>query len=316
MWEGLRLFSPSSISSLPGSMMPPWNDAEHGFPPRQHVVDYLTAYEERYDLAPLRPHRVASVMRADDDPHGRLVVQAEGLELSARAVASATGTWHQPLWPTYPGAEEFRGRQLHTAGYRRPEEFDGRRVAIVGAGNSAAQILAEVSVVADTMWVTPSPPRFLPDDVDGRVLFAAATQRVLAQKQGTEPPEAGGGLGDIVMVESVRDARVRGVLDARPLFNRLTPAGLGWSDGTEEHVDAVIWCTGFRPALRHLAPMRLRGSDGRLPTAGAGGTRSVIDPRVYLIGYGDWTGPASATLLGVGRTARDAAANIVGRVKK
>ena len=58
MWDGLRLFSPSSFSSLPGWMMPPWNDAERGFPPRQHVVDYLTAYEKRYDLAPLRPHRV------------------------------------------------------------------------------------------------------------------------------------------------------------------------------------------------------------------------------------------------------------------
>ena len=315
MWSGLRLFSPSSISSLPGWMMPPWNDAEHGFPPRQHVVDYLTAYEERYDFAPLRPHRVTSVSRADSDPDGRLLVQAEGLEVSARLVVSATGTWDQPFWPTYPGADEFRGRQLHTAGYHRPEEFDVQRVAIVGAGNSAAQILAEVSGVADTVWVTPGAPRFLPDDVDGRVLFAAATQRVLAQQQGTEHPGVGG-LGDIVMVDNVRDARTRGVLNARPMFSRLTTAGLQWVDGTEEDVDTVIWCTGFRPVLRHLAPMRLRGRDGRMPTAGAGGTRSVVDPRVYLVGYGDWTGPASATLLGVGRTARDTAADIVSRVSQ
>ena len=52
MWEGLRLFSPSSYSSLPGWMMPAWNDAERGFPPRQHVVDYLSDYEKRYDLEP------------------------------------------------------------------------------------------------------------------------------------------------------------------------------------------------------------------------------------------------------------------------
>ena len=315
MWEGLRLFSPSSFSSLPGWMMPPWNDAERGFPPRQHVVDYLTAYEKRYELVPLRAHRVRSVIPADDAPRGRLLVRASEVEVAARVVISATGSWDQPFWPTYPGASKFRGRQLHTIDYSAPQDFSGQRVAIVGGGNSSAQILAEVSTSAETIWCTPSEPRLLPDDVDGRVLFAAATERVRALAEGRE--HAGvGGLGDIVAVASVRAARERGVLKARPMFTRLTPTGLAWGDGTVEPVDTVIWCTGFRPALRHLAPLRLRNHDGRVPTADPGGTRSVVDPRVYLIGYGDWTGPASATLLGVGRTARDAAADIVARFKK
>jgi putative flavoprotein involved in K+ transport len=314
MWQGLRLFSPSSVSSLPGWMMPSWNDAENGFPPRQHVVDYLTAYEQRYGLAPLRPHRVTSVSRADDDSHGHLLVQGEGLEVSARVVVSATGTWDQPFWPTYPGAGEFRGRQLHASGYQRPEEFEGRRVVIVGGGNSAAQILAEVSAVTDTVWVAPRSPRFLPDDVDGRVLFAAATQRVLAQQHGTEHPGVGG-LGDIVMVDSVRDARTRGVLNARPMFNRLTQDGVAWNDGTQEPVDAVIWCTGFRPALRHLSALGLRAADGHVRTGGEAGTQSVGEPRLFLVGYGDWTGPASATLLGVGPTVRDTVACIGRRLE-
>ena len=84
MWEGLRLFSPATFSSLPGWMMPPWDDATRGFPPRDHVVDYLTRYEERYDLQVLRPHRVTSVRRADKNPNGRLVVAADGLTLAAR----------------------------------------------------------------------------------------------------------------------------------------------------------------------------------------------------------------------------------------
>src|SRR5690606_17833299 len=49
-WDGLRLFSPAGYSSLPGWMMPPWDDASRGFPTRDHVVDYLTRYEERYAL--------------------------------------------------------------------------------------------------------------------------------------------------------------------------------------------------------------------------------------------------------------------------
>ena len=61
------------------------------------------------------------------------------------------------------------------------------------------------------------------------------------------------------------------------------------------------------PALSHLAPLGLRGRRGHLATDG---TRAVGEPRLHLLGYGDWTGPASATLIGAGRPARDAAAEI------
>ena len=163
---------------------------------------------------------------------------------------------------------------------------------------------------AETLWVVSRPPRFLPDDVDGRDLFAAATERVRAAREGRS--HAGvGGLGDIVMVPSVREARGRGVLVARPMFSRLTATGVAWADGTEEAVDAVIWCTGFRPELRHLRPLGLREHDGHVLTGGPAGTRAVDEPRLHLVGYGDWTGPASATLIGVGRTARDTVAEVV-----
>lgn len=306
MWEGLHLFSPPAYSSLPGWPMPPWNANRadrNGFPSRRHVVDYLTAYEQRYRLAPRRPHRVSAVVPTDDDPRGLLLVRAPRLEVRARVVISATGTWDQPFWPRYPGAPDFRGRQLHAADYRSPAEFAGRRVVIVGGGNSAAQILAEISAVADTTWVTQRPPRFLPDEVDGRALFDAATARVRASQIGEQ--HAGvGSLGDIVMVPEVRAARDRGALHAQPMFTRLTPTGVAWENGADAEADAIVWCTGFRPALRHLASMHLRDREGRVRVGGRSGTQSLVDPRIYLVGYGDWVGAASATLIGVGRTAR------------
>ena len=313
MWDGLRLFSPATYSSLPGWMMPPWDDATLGFPPRDHVVDYLSRYEDRDELDVRRPHRVTAVSR--EDSGDRLLVAAQGADLSARFVVSTTGTWTQPFWPSYPGARDFTGRQLHVAQYRRPEEFAGQRVVVVGGGNSGAQVLAEVSTVADTTWVTTRPPRFLADDVDGRALFAAATARIEALRKGHQ--HAGvGGLGDVVMVQSVRDARDRGDLRAQPMFSRLTATGVGWPDGTTTAADAIIWCTGFRPALRHLHALHLRDRGGRLPVDGASGTRSVGEPRLHLVGYGDWAGPASATLLGVGRSAGETVAEIVGRLKR
>jgi putative flavoprotein involved in K+ transport len=312
MWDGLRLFSPAIYSSLPGWMMPPWNDARLGFPPRTHVVDYLRRYEERYELHVQRPHGVSAI--TPDHSADRLLVQADRLVLAAKVVISATGTWTRPFWPTYPGARDFEGRQLHTAHYRNPEEFEGQRVIIVGGGNSGAQILAEVSRSADTTWVTPRPPRFLPDDVDGRVLFAAATARIEALRQGRT--HAGvAGLGDVVMVASVRDARARGHLNAQPMFARLTRGGVAWHDGTARDADAIIWCTGFRPELRHVQPLHRRDRQGKLPIDGSTETRAQGEARLHLLGYGDWTGPASATLLGVGRSARAATTEIAGRLQ-
>jgi putative flavoprotein involved in K+ transport len=312
MWDGLRLFSPATYSSLPGWMMPPWDDARLGFPPRTHVVDYLRKYEERYELEVQRPYVVRVITR--DHPADRLQVQADGLHVAAKFVLSATGTWTRPFWPTYPGAHDFEGRQLHTAHYRNPEEFEGQRVIIVGGGNSGAQILAEVSRTADTTWVTPRPPRFLPDDVDGRVLFAAATARIEALRQG-RTHAGGAGLGDVVMVPSVRDARARGRLNAQPMFARLTRRGVAWHDDTVLEADAIIWCTGFRPELRHLQPLHLRDRRGRLPIDGSTETRAQGEALLHLLGYGNWTGPASATLLGVGRSARDATNEIADRLQ-
>ena len=303
MWSDLRLFSPSSFSSLPGWMMPAWDDRTRGYPPRDHVVGYLSAYEQRYQLEVRRPCHVRTVTRADADPAGPLLVAADDLTVRAGTVVSATGTWSRPFWPAYPGAGEFRGRQLHAARYRNPEDFAGQRVVIVGGGNSAAQILAEVSTAASTTWVTTRPPRFLPDDVDGRVLFDTATARIRALREGRE--HAGvTGLGDIVMVASVKQARDRGVLEAQPMFQRLTATGVRWVEGTHQEADAIIWCTGFRPALRHLAPLHLAHQDGHVLMDDELPTRVRDEPRLFLVGYGDWTGPASATLLGVGATAR------------
>jgi putative flavoprotein involved in K+ transport len=78
--------------------------------------------------------------------------------------------------------------------------------------------------------------------------------------------------------------------------------------------DAIIWCTGFRPALRHLRPLHLRDERGQVPVDGASGTRADGEPRLFLVGYGDWTGPASGTLLGAGRSARDTTTEIIGRL--
>ncbi|MET3496030.1 ArsO family NAD(P)H-dependent flavin-containing monooxygenase [Variovorax boronicumulans] len=299
-WDSLRLFSPATWSSIAGWPMP---NASTTYPGRDHVVSYLRDYEKRYALEVERPALVTSVTRTARG----FDVQSADRAWSAQTVVSATGTWRKPFVPDYPGMASFSGRQLHSAHYRSPDAFRGQRVLIVGGGNSGAQILAEVSLsAAQTVWVTQEEPAFLPDDVDGRVLFERATARWRALQEGRNIDGLPGGFGDIVMVPPVVDARARGVLRSARPFERMTPRGAVWAGGTERDFDAVIWCTGFRPALDHLAPLGIV-HDAQVAVSG---TRALDVPGLWLVGYGEWTGPASATLIGVMRTARSTASEI------
>jgi pyruvate/2-oxoglutarate dehydrogenase complex dihydrolipoamide dehydrogenase (E3) component len=85
------------------------------------------------------------------------------------------------------------------------------------------------------------------------------------------------------------------------MFTRFTDDGVEWPNGARTREDAVILATGFKPALSHLAELGVAEPNGRMLVRGA---RSVREPRLWLVGYGDWTGYASATLIGVGRGAR------------
>lgn len=299
-WDSLHLFSPAQWSSLPGWLMPATSEQ---YPSRDHVIRYLTDYEKRYEIPVRRPLDVTSVSRRE----GGLLVSTDRGEWLAKTVVSATGTWARPYIPDYPGQACFEGEQLHSAHYRKPEIFHGEDVLVVGGGNSGAQILAELSQVCHTTWVTLEEPTLLPDDVDGRVLFERATERWKARAEGRADPAPTGGLGDIVMVPPVRDARERGVLHSVRPFSHFTVDGVVWKDGSHARVDAVIWCTGFRPALEHLRPLHVLNDAGRVDVLEG---RAVLEPRLWLVGYGEWCGFASATLIGVMRSARSTATQI------
>lgn len=270
-WESLHLFSPAAYSSLPGRPMPV--QTGEVYPDAGHVVDYLAAYEQRYELLVQRPVRVEGVHRDGE----RLLVASDAGDWRARAVISATGTWWRPFLPAVSGQDVFRGRQLHTVDYRSPREFAGQSVLVVGGGNSGAQIAADLAAHTDLTWVTQRPPRFLADDIDGRALFDVATARRRALETGEADTGGVASLGDIVAAPPVREARDAGLLKASPMFTRLTAHGVQWGDGTGAEADAVIWCTGFRPSLSHLAPLGLRGPRGHIPT---NGTQAVGEPRL------------------------------------
>lgn len=261
------------------------------------VPAYFKAYEARFHLPVYRPVTARMVCSRGD----RLRVETDHETFAARGIINGTGTWDAPQIPYYPGRELFQGRQLHTHDYHRPQEFAGQKVVIVGAGISALQILDEVSRVAETIWVTRRPPEYV-DPAFGPELGRAAVARVEERvRQGLAPRSVVSVTG-IPRTPAIEAMAARGVLNRKPMFTAITPRGIRWPDGREEAVDVILWATGFRSALDHLAPLNLREDGGGITMTGRLATQTARDPRVHLVGYGP-----SASTIGANRAGAAAA---------
>ncbi|MGY1616462.1 NAD(P)-binding domain-containing protein [Geodermatophilus sp. SYSU D00691] len=294
-WAAMTLSGTHRVHDLPGLAFAPADDST---PARDAVPAYFAAYERRFDLPVLRPVRVQAVRRAPDD---RFRVVADAGEWRTRALVNATGTWTAPFVPRYPGQELFAGRQLHTVDYRDAAEFAGQHVVVVGGGASAVQLLGEISQVTSTTWVTRRPPVWREGpfgEEDGRAAVALVEAAV---REGRSPGSVVGVTG-LVLTPWVRDALDRGALERLPVFDRLTRDGVAWDDGREIRADVVLWATGFRAAVRHLAPLRLRSAGGGIRLEG---THVAGEPRIHLVGYGP-----SASTIGANRAGQAAARDL------
>ncbi len=291
-WPTLRVDDTHRISDLPGL---PFAPEDLTRPANEVVPEYFAAHERAFDLRVRRPVHVSAVRDARPD----LRVETDAGTWTTRALINATGTWTRPFVPTYPGAAAFRGRMLHAAEYRGPQDMAGRRVVVVGGGTTAVQLLLEIAPhAASTTWVTRREPEWFDGPFDaehGRAAVARVEERVRAGL----PPRSVVSVTGLARTPAVVEGLRSGVLDRHPMFERITPDGVAWSDGATAPADVILWATGWRPAVGHLAPLHLRGTGGGIALDG---TRAVADPRVHLVGYGP-----SASTIGANRAGRAAA---------
>ncbi|KAA9110881.1 NAD(P)-binding domain-containing protein [Microbacterium rhizomatis] len=302
-WPSLRMGTVNGIHELPGHAVPA---ADPDAPSRDILPPYFAEYEDRFDLDVRRPVAVRAVRRADEDPHGRLFVETDAESWAARFVVNATGTWTKPFWPHYPGQQLFRGRQLHVADYASAEQFAGKRVIVVGAGVSAIQLLDEISRVTETIWMTRREPDWIEDDFDIPARVAAIAGVEDRVRQGLLP-------GSVISVTGMhwtpwaRAAEARGVLVRHPMFTAIEEDGVRMPDGSFLSADVILWATGFRAALDHLAPLRLRTPRGGIRVEDS---RAIDEPRLFLVGYGP-----SASTIGANRAGRAVVAAIVSELE-
>ena len=305
-WPSLTLSTVNRIHDLPGM---PFSDVitdtRTEVEAATAVPRYFAAYEQRFELPVHRPVTVKVVCGRGE----RFTVETDRGDLSVRGIINCTGTWEKPYIPEYPGADLFQGRQLHTRDYRSADEFVGQHVIVVGGGISAIQLLDEISMVTRTTWVTRRPPDFREgpfDEAAGRAAVRIVEERV---RQGL-PPTSVVSVTGLPITPRIVAMRERGVLERQPMFSEITTDGVRWEDGRETTADVILWCTGFRSSLDHLAPLQLRGPDGGITMTGRLATQVANEPRVHLVGYGP-----SASTIGANRAGAAAASELVAALR-
>lgn len=301
-WPSLKLSTVNRIYDLPGMRFSDVVDtSDTEVEASVAVPRYYAAYEKAFGLPVYRPIKVLVVC----DRGERLRIETDRGTLSARGVINATGTWETPYIPEYPGAERFKGRQLHTREYRTAEEFAGKHVIVVGGGISAVQLLDEISRVTTTTWVTRRPPEFRAGpftEERGRAAVALVEERV---RRGL-PPDSVVSVTGLPITSAIEAMQARGVLKRLPMFSEILADGVRWPDGSVVRADVILWCTGFRSSLDHLAPLMLREPSGGVTMTGRLATQVAKDPKVHLVGYGP-----SASTIGANRAGAAAASELM-----
>ncbi|WP_438853738.1 NAD(P)-binding domain-containing protein [Agromyces sp. M3QZ16-3] len=336
-WSSLRLGTAHKVNDLPGmgELGISFETADRSLPAKEVVADYYGRFEEHYRL---NVHRPVDVRRVTNDgvdlrieyedlsPQPVEELRSRGFfgrrrktfeaapppgaprgELRAQFLVNATGTWGSPFVPYYPGMGEFRGRHLHTSDFGTAEDFRDQNVIVVGGGTSAIGFMLELEGVASGLtWVSRRPIDWLDrQELDLEGASAAVSRQDEAARAGRALPSVVSGTG-VPKNRRIAAGIDRGLLVAKPMFDRIEADRVVWSDGSEAKADAIIWATGFRPELRHLAPLKLRERAGGV-TVGQGAAWQ--DPRIFLAGYGP-----QASTIGASRAGRMIARQIMAMI--
>ena len=271
-YDRLHLHTDRKHSGLPGMDMPQTYPL---YPTRGQLVEYLESYAARFDIRPVFNATASRIRRVGTQWRVEL---AQG-SISAPVVVIATGIADAPYRPSWPGTELYQGSVVHSSEYRNPAPYAGKRVLVVGFGNSGGEIALDLANAGvDVTLAVRGPVQILPRDLLGfpilawAILYqrlparlvdlinapilrlaigrieklglrrAAKGPRQMVEEDGRVP------LIDVGTLDKIRDGSIRicGGID------RLTPDGVVLADAECKEFDAIILATGFRPDLRQL----------------------------------------------------------------
>ncbi|HKE63631.1 MAG TPA: amino acid permease [Micromonosporaceae bacterium] len=286
MYESAQFISSRQMSGFVGYPMP---DTFGDYPSWREVRDYVRAFAAAEGLTDLVTFgtsvtRAEPITAAGQDPLWRVTLSTGETRDYGGVIAAPGVNWH-PNMPSYPGQESFRGEARHSSSYRSAEEFRGKRVLIVGAGNSGVDIASDAARSASQAFLSVRRGyRYIPKHIGGvptDALFAGVLPPPAGMSLPTDPAKFLDRLvGDVtrlglpkpdhellsshpILNSEVLTHLAAGDLVARPDIARFTTDGVEFADGTSEQLDLVIFATGYDYLLPFLDDALLPWRHGR-----------------------------------------------------
>ena len=330
-YDRLHLHTPKRHSSLPGL---PMGSELPQYPSRQQVVEYLESYARELGI---EPRFGETAMRIERESDGRWTTATRSHEYRSRSVVVATGYNHVPHVPEWPGMADFTGAIVHSRDYKNGEPFRGKRVLVVGTGNTGAEITlcldehgaesialcvrGKMDVVPKkflgipiTDWAIANSrlPLFVQDAITRSVsrLSFGDLRRIGLEPSGrpiSRIVEAGRiPLIDIGTVDLVRRGRVRVVGG----IERVTATGVVVPEG-ELELDAVILATGYRTILKDLIAPAAEGV--RVLDERGYPNRKGVESELEGLFFVGFRNPPTGLIRSIGIDARRAVSSICAR---
>lgn len=268
-YDRLCLHTIKDLSHLPGL---PFPENYPQYVPRRLLVDYYESYAQKYQIHPMTGQEVVHLRRKQ----GNWLVRTTKQDFRAANVVIATGTNRVPFLPQWPGQEAFGGQLLHSSVYKNAEPYSGKKVLVVGMGNSGAEIALDLSENgAEVHLSLRGPVNIVPRDFLGKPtqktgLLVAKLPNWLGDQIGvflrrltigdlsrygiatpTLPPSKQLRLlGKTPVIDIGTVAKIKsGKIKVHPAVQSFTPEGVVFDHGAPLPFDTVILATGYRSQL-------------------------------------------------------------------
>ena len=276
MYESAHFISSKTLSGFSDFPMP---ESYPDYPSHRQVLQYIESYAERFDLR--RHFRFGTSVQwaRPDDAGGWTLGFSDGTEKHFAGLIAAVGCEWRPNLPTIPGV--FEGEVLHSQGYKHPRQFEGRRVLIVGAGNSGCDIACDASRAAAKALISLRRGYyFVPKHIFGQPadVFAESgphlpyvIERPLLQGLlrilngdithfGLPRPDHSILESHPVMNTQILHALGHGDIEVRPDVREFRGREVVFTDGRTDVVDLIVFATGYLRGVPFL-PARLLADD-------------------------------------------------------
>jgi cation diffusion facilitator CzcD-associated flavoprotein CzcO len=272
-YERLHLHTIKQLSSLPYA---PFPKSYPRYVPRNLMIEYLDRYAADFDLQPRFGESVRSVRRNGEGWN----VESVSSSISASHVVIASGLNAEPVTPTFPGIETFKGKVIHSEGYVNSKPFAGQSVLVTGMGNSGAEIALDLCEggarptisLRDRVHIAPRDLFGVPIQVVAtlatKVLPLRANDAVFPfildlalgnlAKHGIKRPRQGilqqvVSLGKIPVLDvgTVRQISA-GAIRVAPGISAIDGDNVIFEGGSKNKYDAMIFATGYRPGYQNF----------------------------------------------------------------